>query len=83
MGSSADKVVCRPNSSKFRWWQVWMSVGRPCGLSEESMGAVRRSARSRRWQAWAAKVSSCSERLESRLGADLEGMGNYLSLEGH
>ena len=46
------------------------------------MGAVRRPARSGRWQGWAAEDSSYSEGLESGFGANEEGMGSYLSLEG-
>ena len=59
-----------------------MSVRSPRGLSEEGMGGVRMPARSRRWQVWATKVSSCSERLESGFRVDLEKMGSYSSLEG-
>ena len=59
-----------------------MSVGNPRGLLGEGMDAVRRPARSGRWQVWVAEVSCCSEGLERIFGADEEKMGSNLVLEG-
>ena len=83
MGSSVGRGICRPNSDEFRHWQVRVSVGRPCGLSEEGMGVVRSPTRAGRWQAWATGVNNGSEGLESGLGTGGEEMGSYSSLEGN